>query len=161
MKKVVLVIALALVVILAACQPTQKPVVIKTEGGTVTLDQLGKTLPGFGVLMHRVGLRITNTFYAAQAGNWDLAEYELEEMKEDFQTGQITRPERKQAVQTFLDGAFAKLEKATKAKKFNDFKTVFDNTVKACNGCHTSSDKPFIQYQLPAAPIDVLNLQAK
>ena len=161
MRNVALIVALLLIVfLLAACQAAEKPVA-KTDQGTLTLDQIAKTLPGFGVIMHRIGLRYTTAYYAAQAGNWDLVDYELEEMGEEFETGMITRPKRKQPTQAFLDGPFAKLEKAAKTKKFSDFKTAFDKTVKACNGCHASDDKSFIQYKLPDSPIDVLNVNAK
>src|SRR3989304_9556875 len=126
MRKVTLIVALLLIVfVLAACQAAEKPTA-KTEGGTVTLDRMGKALPGFGVIMHRIGLRYTTAYYAAQAGNWDLVDYEFEELTEEFEAGMITRPQRKQPAQAFLDGPFAKLEKAAKTRKFSDFKTAFD-----------------------------------
>src|SRR3972149_2675745 len=99
MRNVALIVTLLLIVfLLAACQAAEKPVA-QTDQGTLTLDQIAKTLPGFGVIMHRIGLRYTTAYYAAQAGNWDLVDYELEEMAEEFETGMITRPKRKQPAQ--------------------------------------------------------------
>lgn len=162
MKKITLVIVLlALVAVLAACQPAEEPVA-KTDNGTLTLDQIAKTLPGFGVIMQEVGARATVAYYAAEAGNWDLVDYELEEITGAFETGMITRPKRKEPAQAFLDGAFANLEEAAKGRKFAEFKTAFESTIKSCNGCHASDDKSFIQYKLPEPqPVGVLDLKAK
>lgn len=161
MKKITLVIVLlAFVVVLAACQPAEKPVA-KTDNGTLTLDQIAATLPGFGVQMQEIGVRNTTMYYAAQSGNWDLVDHELEEITGAFETAMITRPKRKEPAQAFLDGAFAKLETAAKSRKLETFKTAFDSTVKACNGCHSSDDKSFIQYKLPDSISEPFDLEAR
>ena len=153
-----------LVIALSACQQQTKTVakepVIKVEGGQMTLDQLGKTQPGLGVLMMRIGQRYTTAYYAAKAGKWELTTYEFEEMKEDLETGGITRPKRKAALDKFLGGsALADLEQAAKDKDGVAFGAAFDNTVKACNACHDTADKKFIRYELPTAAPNLPSLK--
>lgn len=164
MKKVAFaIVLLTFAIALAACETTQKAEapVAKTDNGTLTLDQIAETLPGFGVLMQEIGVRTTTAFFAAEAGNWDLVDYEIKEISEAFEVGMITRPKRKQAAETFLNGSFAKLKTAAESREIDEFKTAFDDTVAACNGCHASDDKAYIKYKVPETSIEPLDLRAK
>lgn len=150
MKKLLLgFLVVALVLFASACQQAPKETKIKVEGGSLTLDQLGQVQRALGTLMMENAQRMTATNFAAKAGKWDLAGYELGEMREAMQTGELTRPEHKSALKKFLDGPFTKIEKSVKDKDAAGFPTTFNQTVDACNGCHKTSGVPFIEYALP------------
>ncbi len=113
--------------------------------------------PGLGVIMQEMGRRFTAIFYAARAGNWDLANYELKELREAQEVGEITRPKRKDALvsfeETFLGSAEnpkeGTLQDAINKKSFVAFKRSFKPALDGCNGCHQSTGFAYIKYKLP------------
>src|SRR2546429_651633 len=69
---------------------------------TGTADEKFNTLagiqPGLGTVMREYSRRFGNIYYAAQAGNWGMAAYQLKEMVEIQEVGETTRPSRKDAL---------------------------------------------------------------
>ncbi|MBI3590047.1 MAG: hypothetical protein HY094_01555 [Candidatus Melainabacteria bacterium] len=121
------------------------------------LKVLGDIQPGLGVIMQEIGRRFTAIYYAARAGNWDLASYELKELREAQEVGEITRPKRKEALvafeESFLGGAEnpseGTLQDAINKKNFLAFNKSFKSAIGGCNGCHQSTGFSFIKYRLP------------
>lgn len=125
--------------------------------GTVEsrVDALAKIQPGLGTVMIEYGNRFTNTYYAAKAGNWGLAQYMLKEALEIQEVGEITRPARAGALKTVELAFLDPLNQAILDKDWPTFQSKFDAAVtNGCNGCHASAGFPFIQYQLPPAPTE-------
>ena len=118
---------------------------------------LGDIQPGLGVIMQEIGRRFTAIFYAARSGNWELANYELKELREAQEVAEITRPKRKDALISFEDSflggeenaAEGTLQDAINKKNFLAFNKSFKSAVDGCNGCHQSTGFPFIKYRLP------------
>jgi hypothetical protein len=152
---VLLLVFIAATLLASACQTNNskseanKKPTAKTSHGNLTLDQIGEIQPGLGNIMSSMGRRLTIAYYAAKASNWDLANYQLEELEEDAEIGEVTRPKRKEALKSFLEGPYTNLKKAAKSKDFNLFQAAFDKTVSGCNGCHASQNVSFIKYVLP------------
>lgn len=137
----------------AGCQQKKsEPQKIEVKGGSMTLKQLGEVQPGLGILMMEIGQRASAMSHAAKAENWDLVTYEIDELREAAKVGTITRPERKEALDKFLDGPLADVEDAAKEKDLATFQPAFDNMVKECNACHVSQEKAFIVYQVSKTP---------
>ena len=119
---------------------------------------LGDIQPGLGVIMQEIGRRFTAIFYAARAGNWDLANYELKELREAQEVAEITRPKRKDALISFeesflgsdTDPTEGTLQDAINKKNFIAFNKSFKSAVNGCNGCYQSTGFSFIKYRLPA-----------
>ena len=119
---------------------------------------LGDIQPGLGVIMQEIGRRFTAIFYAARAGNWDLANYELKELREAQEVGEITRPKRKDALISFeesflgsdIDPTEGTLQDAINKKNFIAFNKSFKLAIGGCNGCHDATGFSFIKYRLPA-----------
>ncbi len=119
---------------------------------------LGDIQPGLGVIMQEIGRRFTAIFYAARAGNWDLANYQLKELREAQEVAEITRPKRKDALvsfeETYLGGVdnptSGTLQDAINKKNFVAFNRSFKSATVGCNGCHQSTGFSFIKYRLPA-----------
>ena len=61
------------------------------------LKTLAAIQPGLGSVMIEYSNRAGNVYYAAQAGNWGLAAYELNEMTEIQEVAENTRPGARKA----------------------------------------------------------------
>ena len=121
-----------------------------------TTDEKLKTLaaiqPGLGTVMIEYSNRAGNVYYAAQAGNWGLAAYQLNEMTEIQEVAENTRPARAKALQGFEKNALGPLAKDIVNQDATAFRGDFDQMVDRCNGCHRANGYGFIVYKLPDRP---------
>jgi len=118
------------------------------------LDALAKIQPGLGTVMIEYGSRFTNVYFAAKGGNWGLAQYQLDEMREIQEVGEATRPKNAPLLKSFEDAFLVPLEKAILAKKWPEFDGLYRDTMEGCNGCHASTAHSFIHFKLPARPVE-------
>ena len=88
-------------------------------------------------------------YYAAQGGNWGLADYQLKEMREIQEVGETTRPARKAPLLAFESGYLDPIGKTIEAKDFKKFDVAFKTALQACNVCHAGAGFGFIKYELP------------
>jgi hypothetical protein len=132
-----------------------------------TLDT-GLTLwniqPGLGTVMMEYGRRLAQVVYAINAGNWDMAKYQLDEMLEIQEVGEFTRPKRAPALKTFEDSYLKPLDAAIMAQDKTKATFALNDAITGCNTCHTSATGPnwssygFVQIQLPGTdPTAYLN----
>lgn len=116
-------------------------------------DQEIKTLaavqPGLGTIMIEYSHRFAAMYYAAKGGNWGMAGYQLQEMREAQEVGENTRPQFAPGLKAFESETLEKLNAAINAKNWKKFNGEFKQAVVACNVCHAANDHPFIKYQLP------------
>ena len=111
-------------------------------------------LPGLGEFMLTIQVHHAKMWYAAQAGNWPLAEYQLSEMKEVFSDVQDFVPTYKNIpvgdmIDAVVTGPIADLEKAVEQKKLKAFAAAYDKLTAACNDCHKAGSRPFIHIKRP------------
>jgi hypothetical protein len=123
------------------------------------LKTLANIMPGLGTVMIEYSIRMTNAYYAAEGGNWDLADYMIKEAKEIQEVGETTRPVRAAALKTFEQSYLDPLSKTIKAKDFKAFEKAFNETVSGCNGCHAGQGFPYIKYVLPKQPYAPLSMK--
>lgn len=128
---------------------------------------LWKIQPGLGTVMIEYGNRMARLFFAGNAGNWDMATYQIAEMKEIQETGEITRPNRADPLKAFETSYLDPVDAAAKAKDASAFVATFNAMIDGCNGCHaaassaTYSSYEFIEVQIPEAdPADYLRWDA-
>jgi hypothetical protein len=118
-----------------------------------TTDEKLKTLaaiqPGLGSVMIEYSNRAGNVYYAAQAGNWGLAAYQLNEMTEIQEVAEETRPARAKALQSFEKSGLSPLARDIVNQDAAAFRGDFDKMVAQCNGCHRANGYGFIVYKLP------------
>ena len=112
--------------------------------------------PGLGEIMTLQQMRHLKLWFAGQAGNWPLADYELDELKEGYEDivkyfptkdGVPTGP----MASAIIEKEVADLNKAIEAKNAKQFAAAFEKLTASCNACHQSSKKPFIVVQRPTA----------
>jgi hypothetical protein len=113
--------------------------------------------PGLGEYMTTIQLHAAKLWFAAKAGNWELAAYELHEIEETMETVKKLNVEKNgvkisNVMDAVLKTQIAQLEDTIKAKNHSQFQKSYDETLSACNGCHTESGHRFIQIIQPSAP---------
>jgi hypothetical protein len=113
------------------------------------LKTLAELQPGLGTVMMEYSFRFGTMYYAAQGGNWKLADYQEKEMTEIQEVGETTRPPRAKALKEFEEKYLGPIADAIKAKDIKKFNVAFQSGMKACNDCHTDQNYGFIRYQLP------------
>jgi hypothetical protein len=92
--------------------------------------------PGLGTVMIEYSTRFGNLWWAADADNWDMANYQLKEMTEIQEVGETTRPARADALKQFEDTDLKPLMDAAMAKDKAAFTEAYDNAITGCNKCH-------------------------
>ena len=113
--------------------------------------------PGLGEYMTTIQLHAGKLWFAARAGNWELAAYELHELEETMEAVKKLNVEKNGVkISNVMDAVrqtqIAQLQKSIKQKNQTGFQTAYDETLSACNGCHTESGHKFIQIVRPFAP---------
>jgi hypothetical protein len=113
--------------------------------------------PGLGEIMGAIQLRHAKLWFAGQAKNWELAAYELDEIKEafddvakyysDFKGKPIAK-----MIEPITNQPVASLQKAIDAKDTAQFIQAFDNLSNACISCHQATEHGFIVIQRPSLP---------
>ena len=112
--------------------------------------------PGLGEIMTLQQMRHLKLWFAGQAGNWPLAVYELDELKEGYEDIVKYFPTKDDAptgpmASAIIEKEVAELNKAIEAKDRKQFTAAFEKLTASCNACHQSSKKPFIVVQRPTA----------
>ena len=116
-------------------------------------------VPGLGEFMTGIQLRHAKLWFAGKTGNWALAAYELDEIKEGFGDAAQFQPDFKgiavaKMIQEKTASPIESLEKVIDGKDKKQFATAFDNLTAACNACHQSVGFGFISIQRPTvAPV--------
>ena len=145
-----------------ACGEEMSSIVIPTKHNKhLTLGKIAEITPGLGTVMMEYSHRFYIAYYAAKAGNWDLAKYEIHEMLEIQEVAEATRPAHASALKAFEDTYLSKVEENVKTKEWKHFDNAYKKAVIGCNACHTKSGHAYIRYELPMTPPKMLDLSVK
>jgi len=90
-------------------------------------------------------IRHAKLWLAGNAGNWELADYEIDELKEVLENAAKHVPDYKgmpvgKMIETVALAPIEDVEKAIKAKDRARFITAYDQLTAACNTCHKSAN---------------------
>jgi hypothetical protein len=112
--------------------------------------------PGMADIMIATQIRHAKLWLAGDARNWELAEYQIEELKEGLEDIEKYFPVYKdmpvgQMIKATMTAPIADVEAAIKSRDRTRFGSTFDKLTAACNTCHQSSNRPFIVIQRPAS----------
>jgi hypothetical protein len=123
---------------------------------TAQAEQKEPYSPGLGEIMTLQQMRHLKLWFAGQAGNWPLADYELDELKEGYEDIVKYFPTKDDVpagpmASAIIEKEVAELNKAIEAKDRKQFTAAFDKLTASCNACHQSSKKQFIVVQRPTA----------
>ena len=114
--------------------------------------------PGLGEIMSLQQMRHTKLWFAGQAANWLLADYELKELKEGFDDAMTMHPSDSEFPLPVRDLMPKKitvplqdLDAAVKSQNAAKFDAAFDALTTACNECHQAENFGFNVIQRPAS----------
>jgi len=129
----------------------QPPAQAPAPGRLVVLD----FKPGLDDLMTMlIQPRHIRLYYAAQAENWKLAEFQASELRGGLaRIGRTIPNYRNVNVDTAVASIFADrmtaVDTAIKAHDLKAFTTAFSEMTEACNDCHTGLEHPFLKIKVP------------
>lgn len=95
-------------------------------------------------------------YYAAEAKNWTLAGFQLNELRQGLaRIGRTIPNYRNISVDTAVESIFTEPAKAVdaaiKAKDFAQFASAYSDMTAACNACHVGMQHPFLVMKVPDA----------
>jgi len=105
--------------------------------------------PGLGEIMALQQMRHIKLYYAGNAGNWPLADYEIGELKEGFDD--VDKRLGGDTVEKQVGAPLAALDKAIEAHDRAAFASGYDKLTAGCNSCHHLLDHAFIVIQRPTS----------
>jgi len=132
----------------------------RAEAETKSIEKLKSySGPGLGEIMGIIQQHHAKLFFAGQAENWRLAQYQLDEIKEGFETAERLHPNFKtistplpKIIPAMMAKSLDNLETDIQQKNREAFIKNFDAFTDACNNCHIAAKYDFIVIQRPSAP---------
>jgi len=114
--------------------------------------------PGLGEIMTLTQMRHTKLWFAGQAGNWPLASYEMDELKEGLEDAVTFHPTHKDSplpipdlIDKIMTVPVKQLGEAVETKNSKEFVRTFDALTSACNQCHMAANFGFNVVTRPTA----------
>jgi hypothetical protein len=123
------------------------------------LEALTALQPGFARLMPEIGTRMWKAYHAGRAQNWELATWQLREMRKLFRLGNVTRPKYEANVEAYIDEDLGPLLAACAAADLAAFEAAFAEAVEAANEYHRRWNKGFLVWKVPSTPPEDLVLE--
>ena len=147
MKPLLTFVTLALALILPA-RAAEEGHAAHAEGAKETYAS------GLGEIMSLQQMRHLKLWFAGQAKNWPLADYELDELKEGFDDVIKFFPVKDDMKIGDMAGStvlpvLPDVKSAIDAKDGGKFAAAFDKLTAACNACHQAANHAFIVIQRP------------
>ena len=141
-----------------ADEKSLKDVTVWTGHREMSLEDVATIQPGLGRIMPDIGTRTWKLFYAAKAGNWPLAKFQLKEVRGLMELAAFTRPKYEENLNQFLAEKWKPLEDALAREDFRAFEALFHDAIESANAYHELRDKPYIRWKLPETPPPDLDL---
>ena len=114
--------------------------------------------PGLGEIMSLQQMRHSKLWFAGQAQNWELADYELDELSEGFDDVLKYHPTHKEspvnpkdAIPRIVTVPLKDVRAAVEKKDAKAFEAAFTALTTACNDCHKAMNFGFNAVQIPTA----------
>jgi hypothetical protein len=143
-----------LLLLFYACTDSQK----QMDTMQAKIDSLEKKLdasytPGFGEFMSNIQVHHAKLWFAGINRNWELADFEINEIKETLQAlkeYQSERVETKSLIMIYP--ALDSVNTAVQKQDANSFKSKFKMLTNTCNQCHRSVNYGFNDVKIPESP---------
>lgn len=129
-----------------------------TKHGPLTVDELAGMMPGASRLMDELAHRYWVLYYAAKAGNWDLAGYMERESEKLLAVMAKVRPKYAADLAVFVDEQLGPIAAAIEAKDWAMFDAAYQSSVDASDDYHAKYNKGFLRFRLPNHPPEWFDL---
>jgi hypothetical protein len=130
--------------------------------GLAPLRAAGESAAPLGVGLAEIMLftqvRHAKLWLAGSARNWELADYEIDELKEGFDDAVKHVPTYEGVpvgpmIQAMMTGPISQVEAAIKARDSGKFTASFDRLTAACNSCHAAAHRAFVVITRPGTSV--------
>lgn len=127
------------------------------SAGDDRLAKIEAATPGLGEIMSGIQVHAAKLYYAGQARNWPLAEFEAGEIEEALAAVPVVRPKDNEVplgavIEAFKNSQWAALKDALARQDLTAFNKSYGDMVTICNACHQATGRPFIVMTVPTAP---------
>ena len=145
-----------------AAEPVTEPTVAELKA---EIDRLNSIVPGQAFAMTQVAYNFSNLWFAAQAGNWPLAKFYIDETRVRLRWAMRVQPVRRISTGQLELGPIATAIENTQIAAVADavanqdlaaFRPAYTGLMQSCQGCHEASEKPYLRLQIPAQPAEPL-----
>src|SRR5947208_7232533 len=102
-----------------------------TKHGTLTVDELAAMQPGMARLMDELSRRYWVLYYAAKAGNWELAGYMERESEKILHTASAARPNYREDIAAFVRDRYGPVASPIEAKDWRDRRDAYHSGIQA------------------------------
>lgn len=121
------------------------------------LKKLEAGLPDLGVIMSGIQLHFAKLYFAGEARNWELAQFERIEIEENLNTAAAIRPEERGVnlaaiIDAFKNTQLTALKDAIEVKDRGLLREAYKDSILMCNTCHQATGRPFISITIPTNP---------
>lgn len=143
---------LTVIALLSACGGGQNTEVQCLQGQVDSLRD-NSYRPGLGEFMMQIQVHHAKVWFAGDAGNWELANFEMAEIKETMDGIRqycTDRPEVK--LLKLIDPAIDSVNAAITQKNIAQFKSSYLLLTNTCNDCHSATQHAFNVIKVPDTP---------
>jgi hypothetical protein len=121
------------------------------------VNKLKDEAPGLGEYMTTFQLHMAKLWFAAQAANWGLAQYELGELTETMVAAEALHAIKNNVntagvIQSVRETQVKSLQKSLEGRNKSAFVHSYNRTVETCNSCHRAVGYGFIHITRPTSP---------
>jgi hypothetical protein len=152
MFKIILV-SISLLVLYSCSGNSEKVTQLQNEVNELKKKVDDSYKPGFGEFMSNIQIHHAKLWFAGINQNWDLADFEINEIKESFndlKKYQTDRVETKMI--PMIDVPIDSVNSTIQRKDLKSFKNNFVLLTKTCNECHLANNFEFNRIKIPEAP---------
>jgi hypothetical protein len=148
--------------LLAAEAETAEPTI---ESLQAEIARLNSIMPGQAFAMTQIAYNFSNLWFAAQAENWPLAKFYIDETRVRLRWAMRITPSRRISsgqldllpiASAIEDNQIKAVSDAVTSMDLAGFESAYTGLLQACQGCHEASEKPFLRLQVPTAPAEPL-----
>lgn len=132
-----------------------------TKQGSLTVDEIAAMQPGGARIMDEVAHRFWVLYYAAKAGNWELARYMAKESEKALGFLATARPKYATDLETFVREDSAAILRALDAEDWPAFEAAYRRAVDASDVYHAKYNKAFLRFRLPDHPPEWFDLNPR
>ena len=109
-------------------------------------------VPRLGDIMNAIQIRHVKLWYAGKAANWELAGFELRQLRENLLEAAVLYAGIPVSNVTTMAAPLHSREDAILAKDVRGFSNGFAEFTTGCNSCHASMGRAFILIHTPTEP---------
>ena len=139
-----------------AQNPAPAPAAAPSPGGGLTILEFKPAMDDLMTML--IQPRHLKLYYAGEAKNWKLADFELRELRQALaRIGRTIPTYRRIGVDDAVASIFTEkavaLETAIKSADSAKFAVAFSDMTNACNACHASMEHEFLVIKVPQANV--------